>query len=144
MPVEAYVADRWKENADTSVQPDGILTILYFESGNSMEDIAEIPEGPLRQKIRGNVRNLGMWRAWLGDATWTEYATTNLVWWLVYYVRDAQGEIVSTNAETTLTNPEWNSLTSYLTGNGFSITTLGRNDTRGVLKDKVLAIFQQQ
>jgi hypothetical protein len=147
MPMEAYVADRWKLEGGVYVA-DGINTIAQFEAGNSITDVAGVPAPSVQSKVQGNVRNLGMWHATLGDATWAAHgANNNVVWWLVYWVYqyvDLQRVVTSTNEADTLTTPEWNALNSYLTGNGFSVTSLVRQDTRGVLKDKVLAIFQGQ
>jgi hypothetical protein len=147
MPVEAYVADRWKLEGGVYVA-DGIDTVSHHEPGNSIEDVAGVPAPSVQTKVQGNVRNLGMWHVTLGDATWAQYGgNNNVVWWLVYWVYQDVGTqriVTQTNEAGTLTNPEWNALNSYLTGNGFSVATLGRNDTRGVLKDKVLAIFQGQ
>jgi hypothetical protein len=147
MPMEAYVADRWKLEGGVYVA-DGINTIAQFEAGNSITDVAGVPAPSVQSKVQGNVRNLGMWHATLGDATWAAHgANNNVVWWLVYWVYqyvDLQRVVTSTNEADTLTTPEWNALNSYLTGNGFSVTSLVRQDTRGVLKDKVLALFQGQ
>jgi hypothetical protein len=147
MPVEAYVADRWKLQDGVFVA-DGIDTVSHHEAGNSTTDVAGVPAPSVESKVQGNVRNLGMWHAELGDATFAQYGgNNNTVWWLVYWVYHYEGYnrvVTETNENTTLTNPEWNALNSYLTGNGFSTATLVRQDTRGVMKDKVLAIFQTQ
>jgi hypothetical protein len=145
MPVEAFVADRWEVQNGDQV-PDGIDTISHFEPGNSVTDVTHSAD--VQTKIQGNVRNLGMWQVFIGDATWAQFGGSNaVVWWLVYWVYqyvDLQRVVTETNENTTLTTPEWNALNSYLTGNGFSTATLVRQDTRGVMKDKVLAIFQGQ
>jgi hypothetical protein len=147
MPVEAYVADKWKYvNGEPTA--DGLDTVLHFEPGNKMSEVAGVPSPSIHSKVQGNVRNLGMWRVQIGDATWTQFGCSNAtVWWLVYWVYNSVGAdrvLLSTNDGTVLTNPEWNTLTSFLTSNGFSIATLSPTDTRGVLKDKVLEIFRTQ
>jgi hypothetical protein len=146
MPVEAYVADRWEYNASGAVVPDGIEAVSHFEPGGSVTDLVGAPN--VEAKIQGNLRNLGLWHIEVGDATFAQYgANNNVVWWLVYWVYQYEGYnrvVTQTNENTTLTTPEWNALNSYLTGNGFSTATLVRQDTRGVMKDKVLAIFQGQ
>lgn len=144
MPVEAYCADKWKQNADTSITPDGVNTIVHFEAGNSYTDITGTPAPDVDIKVRGNLRNLSLWKLDLTDATWAQYSASNLVWWLLFYVRDESGNVTSTNANTTLTNQEWNALLNYLQGNGFDTATLVRTDTRGMMMQKVLAIFRTQ
>jgi hypothetical protein len=144
MTVKAIAITKWRKNSENANVPDGIDTILNSAPGNSAMDITGQIVEKINAKVTGNVRNLVIWELWLQDATWTAYQNTNLVKWLLWTQTDEMGMVTGGNGNTTLTQQEWNTLTSFLTQNEFDISALAQTDTRQVLMDKLIGIIQVQ
>lgn len=144
MTVKAIAITKWRKTDQNANIPDGIDTILNSAPGNSAMDITGQIVERINAKLTGNVRNLVIWELWLSDATWAAHQNTNLVTWLLWTQTGEMGVVTGGNGNTVPTTPMYNTLTTFLTQNGFDITAIVRTDTRQQLMDKMIGMMQVQ